>query len=111
MSTSSLMVIEFAKSTENVCLLVASSMFLIILFIMTPLNKFILSSILGKLIVIIILGYALYYNINKTNKFSTNFNISLTSGNWDALKTNITCSYIYSLCLLVLLISVVKKIL
>ena len=109
MSTYSSMVIEFAKSTENVCLLVASSMFLIILFMMTPLNKFVLSSIFGKIMIIIILGYALYYNVNKTNNFSNNFNISLTSGNWDALKTNITCSYIYSLCLLVLLLSVIRK--
>ena len=108
--SSSIMVVEYAKSTQNVCMCLAISIFLIILFMMTPLNSFILSSIFGKIIIITLLGYTLYYNISQTNKFSNSFNISLTSGNWDELKTNIICSYIFSLFLLVLLLSVIRKI-
>jgi hypothetical protein len=108
--SSSTMVVEYAKSTQNVCMCLGISIFLIILFMMTPLNSFILSSIFGKVVIIALLGYTLYYNISQTNKFSKNFNISLTSGNWDELKTNITCSYIFSLFLLVLLLSVLRKI-
>jgi len=108
--SSSTMVVEYAKSTQNVCMCLGISIFLIILFMMTPLNSFILSSIFGKVVIIALLGYTLYYNISQTNKFSKNFNISLTSGNWDELKTNITCSYVFSLFLLVLLLSVLRKI-
>jgi hypothetical protein len=108
--SSSTMVVEYAKSTQNVCMCLGISIFLIILFMMTPLNSFMLSSIFGKVVIIALLGYTLYYNISQTNKFSKNFNISLTSGNWDELKTNITCSYIFSLFLLVLLLSVLRKI-
>ena len=108
--SSSIMVVEYAKSTQNVCMCLAISIFLIILFMMTPLNSFILSSIFGKIIIITLLGYTLYYNISKTKKFSNSFNISLTSGNWDELKTNIICSYIFSLFLLVLLLSVIRNI-
>jgi hypothetical protein len=108
--SSSTMVVEYAKSTQNVCMCLGISIFLIILFMMTPLNSFILSSVFGKVIIIALLGYTLYYNISQTNKFSKNFNISLTTGNWDELKTNITCSYIFSLFLLVLLLSVLRKI-
>jgi len=108
--SSSTMVVEYAKSTQNVCMCLGISIFLIILFMMTPLNSFILSSIFGKGVIIALLGYTLYYNITQTNKFSKNFNISLTSGNWDELKTNITCSYVFSLFLLVLLLSVLRKI-
>jgi hypothetical protein len=108
--SSSIMVVEYAKSTQNVCMCLAISIFLIILFMMTPLNSFILSSIFGKIIIITLLGYTLYYNISQTNKFSNSFNISLTSGNWDELKTNIICSYIFSLFLLVLLLSVIRNI-
>jgi hypothetical protein len=108
--SSSTMVVEYAKSTQNVCMCLGISIFLIILFMMTPLNSFILSSVFGKVVIIALLGYTLYYNISQTNKFSKNFNISLTSGNWDELKTNITCSYIFSLFLLVLLLSVLRKI-
>jgi len=102
-------VIEFAKSTQNVCICSTLSIFFIILFMMTPLNTFLLSSIFGKIIILSLLGYTLYYNVSKTNKFSNNFNINLSSGNWDALKTNITCSYIFSFFLLVLMISVIRK--
>jgi hypothetical protein len=108
--SSSTMVVEYAKSTQNVCMCLGISIFLIILFMMTPLNSFILSSIFGKVVIIALLGYTLYYNISQTNKISKNFNISLTTGNWDELKTNITCSYVFSLFLLVLLLSVLRKI-
>jgi hypothetical protein len=110
MTSSSTMVVEFAKSTQNVCMCLGISIFFVILFMMTPLNSFLLSSIFGKVIILTLLGYTLYYNISQTNKFSNNFNISLTGGNWDVLKTNIVCSYVFSLFLLVLMVSVIRKI-
>ena len=110
MTSSSTMVVEFAKSTQNVCMCLGISIFFIILFMMTPLNSFLLSSIFGKVIILTLLGYTLYYNLSQTNKFSNNFNISLTGGNWDVLKTNIVCSYVFSLFLLVLMVSVIRKI-
>jgi fumarate reductase subunit D len=85
-------------------------MFLILLFIMTPLDNFLISSILGKVIILTLLGYTLYYNLNKTNKFIKDFNISITNGNWDALKTNITCSYVFSIFLIILILSVIRRI-
>jgi hypothetical protein len=107
------MVIEFSKSTQNVCMGTSISMFLILLFIMTPLNNFMLSSIFGKVMIITVLGYTLYYNLSKTNTFynkvNNDFNISFTSGNWNAVKTNILCSYIFSTLLIILLLSVIRK--
>jgi len=80
---------------------------------MTPLNNFMLSSIFGKVMIITVLGYTLYYNLSKTNNFykkvNNDFNISLASGNWNAVKTNILCSYIFSAFLIVLLLSVIRK--
>jgi hypothetical protein len=111
MTTSSSIVVEYVKSTQNICMCLGISVLFILLFMMTPLNSFMLSSIFGKVIILTMLGYTLYYNISQTNNFSNNFNISLTSGNWDTLKTNITCSYIFSLFLLVLMLSIIRKIL
>jgi hypothetical protein len=108
-SSSSIMIVEYAKSTQNVCLCLAVSTFLIILFMLTPIKSFFLSSIFGKVIILTLLGYTLYYNIIQTNKFSNNFKISLTSGDWDVIKTNIICSYIFSIFLLVLMLSVIKN--
>ena len=110
--SSTSMIIEFSKATQNVCMCLGLSVIFIILFMMTPLNTFILSSMFGKVIILILLGYTLYYNTMQTNKFINNFNISLfnDNGNWDPLKTNVVCSYIFSLFLLVLFLSVIGKI-
>lgn len=110
MTSSSTMIIEYAKSTQNVCICLAISLFLIIVFIMTPLNSFLLSSIFGKVIILTLLGYTIYYNTIATNRFINNFNVSLTSGEWDILKTNILCSYIFSVFLIVLMLSVIRQI-
>jgi hypothetical protein len=115
MSTnSSTMIIEFAKSTQNVSLCLALSVLAIAVFMLTPLSsldKFLMSSIIGKILVLSLLGYTMYYNIIQTNNISNNYNVSLTSGNWNALKTNIACSYIFSAFLLILMLSVIRRML
>jgi hypothetical protein len=110
MTSSSEMIVQYAKSTQNMCICLAISLFLIIVFIMTPLNNFILSSILSKIIILLLLGYIIYYTITKTNKFTNDFNVSLTSGNWNVLKTNIICSYIFSFFLIILMVSIIRQI-
>jgi hypothetical protein len=108
--SSSIIIVQYAKATQNICMSLAIAIFLIILFMMTPLNTFLLSSIFGKTIILILLGYTVFYNIQQTNKFSKEFNVSLISGNWNAIKTNIICSYIFTLFLIILLLSVIRKI-
>ena len=110
--TSSLMIIEFSKSTENVCMCLGISVLFIIIFMMTPLNSFILSSIFGKVVILTLLGYTLYYNTEQTNKFSQKSNINILNNNelWSPIKTNIMCSYIFSFFVLVLILSVIRKI-
>jgi len=108
-SSSSTMVIEYAQATKNVCMCVLISIILIILFIMSPLNSFFLSSVFGKIIILILLGYTIYTNIIQTNKFMKSYDISLISGNMNPVKKNIVCSYIFTMFLLVLAISVFIK--
>ena len=105
-------IVEFSKSTHNVCMCLGLSVILIILFILTPLNTFMLPSMFGKIIIIALLGYTLYYNTTQTNKFSKNFNVNILNQteNWNPIKTNIICSYIFSLFVLVLIISVIRTI-
>jgi hypothetical protein len=97
---------EYTKSTQNVCMCLAISTFLITLFMMTPLNSLILSSIIGKIIILFLLGYAVFYNLKVTQRFSNELNIKLTSGNWNTIKTNIICSYIFTIFLLILAVAV-----
>ena len=106
---SSSIITEYAKSTQTVCLCISISAFLIILFIMTPLNSFLLSSIFGKMIILTLLGYTVYYNVTKTNVFAKNFNINLTEGGWDPVKTNIVSSYIFTGFLIILMLAVIQQ--
>ena len=114
--SSTLMIIEFSKATQNVCMCIGLSVIFIMIFMMTPLNTFLLSSIFGKVVILTLLGYTLYYNTQQTNKFVNNFpkftnmNIWNENSNWCPLKTNILCSYMFSVFLLVLILSVIRKI-
>jgi hypothetical protein len=76
---------------------------------MTPLNSFLLSSIFGKIIILTLLGYTIFYNVKKTNMFANNFNIDLTAGEWDPIKTNILSSYIFTGFLVVLMLTVLQQ--
>ncbi len=109
MNSSSSMIVEYAKSTQNVCLCLSISTFLIMLFIMSPLNSFILSSFFGKIIILILLGYTIFYNITKTLKFSNDFSINIFSGDWNPVIMNVMCSYVFSGFLMILLLTVLQK--
>ena len=107
-SKTSAIIVEYAKSTQDVCMCLSLSIFLIVLFILSPLNKFLLTSIFGKVIIILLLGFTIFYNIKQTNKFSQDFNVSLVSGDWSTIKTNVAYSYIFTVFLLILMVTVLK---
>jgi len=108
-SKTSAIIVEYAKATQNVCMCLSLSIFLIVLFILSPLNKFLLTSIFGKVIIILLLGFTIFYNIKQTGKFSQDFNVSLLSGDWSTIKTNIAYSYIFTVFLLILLVTVLRN--
>jgi hypothetical protein len=109
MSNQSVLIIEYAKTTQNVALCVSISTIMILVFMMTPLNSFVLSSLFGKLAIIILLAYTIYYNVTKTYYFSNHFNVDMMSNTWDPIKTNVAYSYIFSGFLLVLMITVLQQ--
>ena len=51
-------------------------------------DNYILGVLLG--LALPFLGFTIFYNIKQTNKFKQNFNVSLLSGEWSNIKTNIT---------------------
>lgn len=107
-SETSLLIVEYAKATQSVCLCLSISIFLIVLFILSPLSKFLLTSIFGKVIILLLLGFTMFYNVKQTNKFADDFNVSLLSGKWDSIKTNVVCSYVFTIFILILFVSVLK---
>ncbi len=105
------MILDFARSTQNACMYLSIVTIGILIFIVSPLNKMLLASLFNKIVVFGLLGYILYYNITQTITFSNYFELSIMSGNWNILETNVVCSHVFSAFVFVLLLSMIKIIL
>jgi hypothetical protein len=99
----------YSSNSKNVCICTTASILLILLFVISPLNKFFITSLCGKSIAILILAYALYKNYTNTSSLAKSTSVSLFSGQWSDIKSNILCSYIFSFLILLLLFSVIKN--
>ena len=100
---------NYVKSNQHICMCSTVSIVLIFLFMISPLNKFFMTSIFGKTMILVLLGYTLYYNIQLTNKLSKETNVYLMDSLWNPIKPNIICSWIFSLFLFVLILSVARS--
>jgi hypothetical protein len=101
--------IIFTDSTKKICTCSAVSIFLIILFIISPLSNFFMTSILMKIIILIILAYTIYLNIIQTNYLRTATNVVNSENIISQLNTNILCSYIFTLFLGLMGIFVIRS--
>jgi hypothetical protein len=99
----------FTDSTKRICTCSAVSIFLIILFIVSPLSNFFLTSMLMKVIILIILAYTIYLNIIQTNYLRSATNVVNSENVLSQLNTNIMCSYIFTLFLGLMGIFVIKS--
>ena len=99
----------FTDSTKKICTCSAISIFLIVLFIISPLSSFFITSTLMKIITLIILAYTIYLNIIQTNYLKNATNVVNNEIVMSQLNTNIICSYIFTLFLGLLGIFVVKS--
>lgn len=106
--SSSQTIMEFGQSTKNVCMCVSLSILLIVFIMLTPISKFMMSSMMGRVIVLGILGYTLFYSVMQTHKFSSHFNISFLGGEWDHMKTNVVCSWTLNIFIFMLFVSVLN---
>ena len=101
--------IIFTDSTRKICTCSAISIALIILFIISPLSNFFITSTIVKIIVLIILAYTIYLNIIQTNYLNNAVNVVKTENMLSQMNTNIMCSYIFTLFLALLGIFVIKS--
>ena len=101
--------IIFTDSTKKICTCSAISIFLIILFIISPLSNFVMTSMIIKIIILIILAYTIYLNIIQTNYLRSATNVVNSENVMSQLNTNILCSYIFTLFLGLMGIFVIKS--
>jgi hypothetical protein len=99
----------FTDTTKKVCICSGLSIFLISLFIISPLSNFFLTSVVMKFIILLILIYTIYLNNQQTNLLN-NANTIIKSAEVNSqLNINIICSYIFTLFIGLLIIFVIKS--
>ena len=99
----------FTEETKKICICSASSIIIIILFVISPLSNFFKTSIFMKLISLILLGYTLYLNNIQTNLLRTVNSSSNSPQVNSQINTNIICSYVFSLFIGLLIIFTIKS--
>ena len=95
--------------TKKIFFYSLSSLFLIIILIVTPLNNIFFISLGMKLIIIYFLSYTFYLNIKETNILRQIDRNSKTPEVMTQINVNIICSYFFSFFIGLLIIFVIKK--
>jgi len=100
----------FTDETKKVCLCSATSIFLIVLFIISPLSNLFKTSFFMKIIILIILVYTIYLNNRQTNSLREAGVVINSEKLQSQLNLNIICSYVFTVFISLLVIFVIKSI-
>lgn len=99
----------FTDTTKKVCTCSALSIFLIVIFIISPLSNFFFASQIMKVVILLILLYTVYLNINQTDYLRSASKLQNSNEISSQLTINIVCSYVFTLFLGLLIIFVFKS--
>jgi len=99
----------FTDTTKKVCTCSAISIFLIVLFIISPLSRFFITSIIMRIIILLLLIYTIYLNSQQTDYLRNASSMKISSEVSSQLNINIICSYIFTLFIGLLIIFVLKS--
>jgi hypothetical protein len=79
------------------------------LFIISPLSRFFITSIFMRIVILLLLTYTIYLNLQQTDYLRNASNLNLSSEIASQLNINIICSYIFTLFIGLLIIFVFKS--
>lgn len=100
----------FTQVTRKSCMYCFISIFIIILFGLTPLQYYTKTSILMKLIAVILLSYTIYLNYIQTNLLKQNQDSeNISSQIQTQLNMNIICINVFIIFLFMLTIFLIKS--
>jgi len=99
----------FTDTTKRACTCSAASIFLIVLFIISPLSSFVITSIFIRVIILLLLSYTIYLNTQQSNYLRQASNLNLSNEVSLQLNINIVCSYVFTLFIGLLIIFVLKS--
>ena len=101
---------KYANDTKQVSNSTTFALIILFIYLSNPFNKYRTLSTTLLLFTFIILGFALWKNLDITYKFSKSSNISYFDGSWSNIKNNMLCSYVFSFFIIVLIFTVIKSI-
>ena len=99
----------FNNITKKVCMCSASSIFIIVLFVISPLSNFFKTSLFMKLLALIIMIYTIYLNTDQINSLRTASQNAKSEQVKSQLNMNILCSYVFTIFIGLLIIFVIKS--
>ena len=99
----------FTDSTKKSCICTSIAIFLIIIFIISPLNKFIYISFVIRIITIILIIYIIYLNIYQLNSLRIASNNNNSEEIKSQLNMNLFCTYVFILFIFLLFIFTIKS--
>ena len=99
----------FTDETKKVCLCSATSIILIVLFIISPLSNFLTTSLLMKIVTLVILGYTIYLNNKQTQLLREASSLINSEKLKSQLNLNVICSYVFTVFIGLLVIFVIKS--
>jgi hypothetical protein len=96
------------SSTKNIYTSCFLSVFLIILFVISPLSNFKVSYMI-KFVIIILLSYTFYLSILQINKMKLTHSDSKSDEVIKQINMNIICNYIFTFLIGVVIIFIIKN--
>lgn len=99
----------FTDTTKKVCTFSALSIFLIVLFIVSPLSNYFMTATIMKIITLSLLFYIIYLNIYQTEYLRNASKLNMSNEVSNQLSINVVCSYIFTLFIGLLIIFTIKS--
>jgi len=100
----------FTEDTKNICICTATSIIILILFVISPLSNFFKTSLFMKAVAMIIMLYVLFLNYKQTNLLRTASSVADSESIRAQLDANIMCSYVFTFFIGLLVIFTIKSI-
>lgn len=100
---------SLTENTNRVCSCAAFAIFLIVLFILSPLSNYFLTSVFMKIVTLLLLGYTIYLNVQQTDYLSKASASNKKEELRQQFTINIICSYTFTLFIGLLFLFVVKS--
>lgn len=100
----------FTQETKNICLCTATSIIIIIMFVISPLSNFFKTSFFMKIISLMLMLYIIILNYKQTDLLRSASLVTDSEVVRTQLNMNVLCSYIFTFFIGLLIIFVFKSI-